>query len=40
MIDLIPKHIFYNAVHRYQADKGYSTYKAYDQFAAMIFGQV
>ncbi len=40
IIDLIPKHILYDAVHRYASDKGCSAYKTYDQFVAMTFGQL
>lgn len=40
ILDLVPKHIFQDAVHLYGLDKGCSTYKAYDQFVAMIFGQL
>ncbi len=40
IIDLIPKDIFNNLVSQYQSNKGCSKYKAYDQFVAMIFGQL
>ena len=40
ILDLVPKHIFDDAVRRFQLDKGCSTYKAYDQFVAMTFGQL
>jgi len=40
IIDLIPKHIFYDAVNRFNLDKGCSAYLAYDQFVAMTFGQL
>jgi len=40
IIDLVPKHIFYDAEHRFELNKGCSTYKAYDQFVAMTFGQL
>jgi len=40
IIDLVPKHIFHDSVHRFGLDKGCSTYKAYDQFVAMTFGQL
>ncbi len=40
IIDLVPKHIFYDATIRFQSDKGCSKYKTYDQFVAMIFGQL
>ncbi|MCP3925235.1 MAG: IS4 family transposase [Desulfobacterales bacterium] len=39
-MDLVPKHIIRDAVHRFELDKGCSTYKAYDQFVAMTFGQL
>ena len=37
---LVPVHIFQDAVHPFELDKGCSTYKAYDQFVVMIFGQL
>lgn len=40
IIDLVPKHIFYDSINRFQSDKGCSMYKTYDQFVAMIFGQL
>jgi len=40
ILDLVPKHIFYDAVHRFDLDKGCSAYMAYDQFVSMIFGQL
>jgi len=40
IIDLVPKHIFYDAVHRFKLNKGCSTYMAHDQFVAMTFGQL
>lgn len=40
IIDLVPKDIFNNLVSQYQSNKGCSKYKAYDQFVAMIFGQL
>jgi len=40
IIDLIPNHIFYDSVRVFQSNKGCSTYKAYDQFVSMIFGQL
>ncbi len=40
LIDLIPKHIFHDAVNRYSLNKGCSSYMAYDQFVAMTFGQL
>lgn len=40
IIDLIPRHIMYDAIHRHQSDKGCSKYKTYDQLVSMIFGQL
>ncbi len=40
ILDLVPKHIFYDAVHRFNLDKGCSTYMIYDQFVSMTFGQL
>lgn len=40
IIDLIPKHIIYDAIHQHQSDKGCSKYKTYDQLVSMIFGQL
>lgn len=40
ILDLVPKHIFYDAVHRFDLDKGCSTYRTYDQFVSMTFGQL
>lgn len=40
IIDLIPKHVFYDSIHQFQSDKGCSKYKTYDQFVSMIFGQL
>ena len=40
ILDLIPNHIFQDSVHRFELDKGCSTYKSYDQFVAMMFGQL
>lgn len=40
IIDLVPRHIFYSASKNYQSDKGCSAYKTYDQFVAMVFGQL
>ena len=40
IIDLVPNHIFYDAVNRFKSNKGCSTYKTYDQFVSMIFGQL
>ncbi|MEN8122760.1 MAG: IS4 family transposase [Bacteroidota bacterium] len=40
IIDLVPKHIFYDNIRIFQSDKGCSKYKTYDQFVSMIFGQL
>ena len=40
ILDLIPEHIFREAVCRYQTDKHCSKYKTYDELLAMIFGQL
>jgi len=40
IIDLVPQHIFYDSIHRFQSDKGCSAYKTYDKFVSMIFGQL
>jgi hypothetical protein len=40
IIDLVPKHIFHDAVHRFELDKGCSTYMTYDQFVSMTFRQL
>jgi len=40
LIDLIPAHIFHDAINRYSLNKGCSSYMAYDQFVAMTFGQL
>ncbi len=40
ILDLIPKHIFVDAVSRFNSDKGYSTYMTYDHFVAVTFGQL
>lgn len=40
LLDLIPKHIFVDAVSRFNSDKGCSTYMTYDHFVAVTFGQL
>ena len=40
IIDLIPRHILFDATRQFQSDKGCSKYKTYDQFVSMIFGQL
>lgn len=40
IIDLIPQHIFQEVTSSFNSDKGCSKYKTYDQFVAMIFGQL
>ena len=37
ILDLVPKHIFYDAVHRFDLDKGCSTYMAYDHVCTHDF---
>ncbi len=36
IIDFIPKHVFYGAIHKFQSDKGCSKYKTYYQFVSLI----
>lgn len=40
VLDLIPKHIFYKSVRKFQTDKGCHKYKTYDQLVALTFGQL
>ena len=40
ILNLIPKHILKDASRRYQADKGVSKYRTYDQLTSMMFGQL
>jgi uncharacterized protein YlbG (UPF0298 family) len=40
IIDLIPQKLFAEAVLRFNSDKHCRTYKTYDQFVAMLFGQL
>jgi len=40
IIDLVPKDILSHLVSKFQSDKGCSKYRTYDQFVAMIFGQL
>ncbi|MEA3445800.1 MAG: IS4 family transposase [Bacteroidota bacterium] len=40
ILELVPNHILKDSVRIHQSDKGCSTYKTYDQFVAMIFGQL
>jgi len=40
IINLIPKHIFADAISRFNSDKGCSTYMTYDHFVAITFGQL
>ncbi len=40
ILDLVPRWIFNSCAKTYQSDKGCSTYKAYDQFVALTFGQL
>ncbi len=40
IIDLIPGSIINNAVAKFETDKHCRTYKTYDQFVSMLFGQL
>ena len=40
IIDLVPRWLFDSCTSTYQADKGCSKYKTYDQFVALTFGQL
>lgn len=40
IIDLTPRFLFTKAINRYQSDKHCSKYKTYDQFVALLFGQL
>ena len=40
ILNLIPKHILKDASRKYQADKGVSKYRTYDQLTSMMFGQL
>lgn len=40
ILNLIPRHLIKNEVHKHQSDKGCSKYKTYDQLVALIFGQL
>lgn len=40
ILNLIPRHLITNEVHKHQSDKGCSKYKTYDQLVALIFGQL
>ncbi len=40
ILALVPKHIFQDCVRRYESDKHCSCYMTYDQFVAMMFGQL
>lgn len=40
ILDLVPDWIFSSCTNMYQADKGCSKYKAFDQFVALTFGQL
>lgn len=40
IIDLIPKSVFINSTDKFKTDKWCKTYKTYDQFVAMLFGQL
>ena len=40
IIDLIPRWMLQSCTNQFKSDKGCSRYKTYDQFVAMIFGQL
>ena len=40
ILELVPRWIFDSCTQAYQSDKGCSTYKTYDQFVALTFGQL
>jgi hypothetical protein len=40
IIDLIPPHLLRSSTNLYNGDKGAFTYKTYDHFVAMLFGQL
>lgn len=40
VIDLVPRFLFTKAINRYQSDKYCHKYKTYDQFVALLFGQL
>lgn len=40
ILDLVPHWIFTSCTNTYKTDKGCSKYKTYDQFVALIFGQL
>ena len=40
ILDLVPRWLFDNCTKTYKTDKGCSKYKTYDQFVALIFGQL
>jgi hypothetical protein len=40
IVDLIPSHLFYKSVKKYQSDKYYSKYFIYDQLVSGLFGQL
>ena len=40
IIDLVPRWLFESCTYQHKSDKGCSRYKTYDQFVALIFGQL
>jgi hypothetical protein len=40
ILDLIPRHILNQSIHKYQSDKYCHKYKTYDQLVALLFGQL
>jgi hypothetical protein len=40
ILELVPKTLFINSVHQFKSDKHCSTYKTWDEFVAMLFGQL
>lgn len=40
ILEFIPNHIFRGSVQKHQSDKGTHKYKTWDQFVALIFGQL
>lgn len=40
ILDLVPRWLLASCTKVYQSDKGCSKYKTYDQFVALIFGQL
>lgn len=40
ILDFVPLHLIKQSVQRFNSDKGCSKYKTYDQFTALLFGQL